>query len=281
MMTKKNDVALLVHRCDRYELLFKGFHFFFNKYWNFNVPCSYYFATEEKQISLDNFVNIQSGKGEWSDRLRILLEKIPEKYVIYFQEDMWLDKPIEAKFFQQLFDLTISNNWKQVKLHSAGVYKTIPSELFIEGFNVAELDNSASDFLMSHQITLWDKQFLISQLKSKEHPWRNERKATKRMKKINSQIFHIDYFAENGNPAINKNLDNVARSSYRSISVNGILNNNSLPFINELINENNTIDREYGLHLQHNFENQLTHDGLPKPRKVDIFKRIKNWIKGK
>lgn len=281
MVDKKNDVALLVHSCDRYELLFKGFQYFINKYWDFNVPCSYYFATEEKLISLDKFINIRSGKGEWSDRLRILLEKIPENYIMYFQEDMWLDKPVDADFFRQLFDLTMSNDWKQVKLHSSGVYKTVSTELFIDGFNIAKLDNESSDFLMSHQITLWDKEFLISQLKSKEHPWRNERRATKRLRKINPQIFHVDYFAENGNTEINNNLDYISRSSYHNISVNGTLNSNALPYIQELLNENNTVEREYGLHLQYNFQNQLTHDGLPKPRKVDIFKRIKNWIQGK
>ncbi len=85
MKNKENNFALLVHSCDRYELLYKGFQYFFNKYWDFNVPCTYYFATEEKQIALDKFINIRSGRGEWSDRLRILLEKIPENYIIYFQ----------------------------------------------------------------------------------------------------------------------------------------------------------------------------------------------------
>jgi hypothetical protein len=280
-MSKKNDIALLVHSCDRYELLFKGFYYFFNKYWDFNVPCTYYFATEEKDVVYDKFVNIKSGKGEWSDRLRILLQKIPENYIIYFQEDMWLNKAIDANFFRQLFDFTISNDWKQVKIHSSEVYKTIPTALFINGFNIAKIDNGSSDFLMSHQITLWNKQFLISQLKSKEHPWRNERRATKRLRKLNPEIFHIDYFAENGNVEINHNNQTILRSSYHSISINGILNNNALPYIQVLLNEPNTTERTYGLKLQHNFKNQLTHDGLQKPRKVDIFKRIKNWIQRK
>lgn len=281
MKDKKNDIALLVHACDRYELLFQGFHHFFVKYWDFNVPCSYYFATDEKEISLDKFINIRSGKGEWSDRLRMLLEKIPEKYIIYFQEDMWLDKAVDAEFFCELFDRTIFNDWKQIKLHSSQVYKTLPTELFIGGFNVAKLINKSSRFLMSHQITVWNKQFLISQLKSKENPWRNEKRATKRLRKINPDIFHIDYFAENGSLEINQNRHNVSRSSYNSISVNGTLNTNALPYIQDLLSQNNTIEREYGLQLQHHFHNQLTHDGLSKPRKVDIFKRIKNWIQGK
>ena len=120
MVLIKKDVALLVHSCDRYELLYKGFEFFFSKYWDSQINCNLYFATEEKQVSINSFKNIQSGKGAWADRLAILLrEKISEKYILYIQEDMWLNKKINASFFNQLFDLTEKNNWQQVKLHSS------------------------------------------------------------------------------------------------------------------------------------------------------------------
>jgi hypothetical protein len=281
MENKENNFALLVHACDRYELLYKGFQYFFNKYWDFKLPCTYYFATEEKKVDLDGFVNILSGRGEWSDRLRILLEKIPQNYIIYLQEDMWFNAAIDAEFFQQLFNLITTNNWKQVKLHCSSVYTTKATDIYIKGFNVAIIDNKKSGFLMSHQITIWDKQFLISLLKPKEHPWRNERRATKRMKKINPQIFHIDYFAENGHDSINSNLESIVRSGYHSISVNGTLNDNVQPFIYALLEESNQPIKEYGHKLKYHFERQLTHDGLKKPRKVDVFKRIKNWLQGK
>lgn len=83
-------VALIVHACDRYEFLYKGFEHFFSKYWDFGIDCKYYFATENLTVNIAGFQNIQSGKGPWSDRLAILLtEKIEEDYVLYFQEDMW------------------------------------------------------------------------------------------------------------------------------------------------------------------------------------------------
>lgn len=180
MEIKKNDVALLVHSCDRYELLYKGFEFFFSKYWNFDVDCNYYFATEGKDVTINRFKTICSGKGEWSDRLVYLLKNcINEPYILYLQEDMWLNKAVNPLFFNQLFKTVISNKWQQVKLHSSNVYTTISTDTFIEGFGVTIIDNAKSDFLMSHQITLWDKEFFLKQLQKREHPWRNERKATK------------------------------------------------------------------------------------------------------
>lgn len=275
-----HNVALIVHACDRYAFLYQGFQFFFNKYWDYSIKCNYYFATEEKAYSFGPFQNIQSGKGEWADRLSYLLrEKIKEKYVLYFQEDMWLNMPVNAPFFNQLFDLAERNNWQQVKLHSSGFYITKGSDLSVEGFTIATLDNQLSQFLMSHQVTLWNKDFLLAQLHKKEHPWRNERRGTKRLKKLDPEILQVDYFAENGEGENNKNDNPLSRSSYHTISINGILRNTVEPYIADLVSEDQTEENKiYGRQLQHNYTNKLTHDGLPKPRKVDIFKRMKNWL---
>lgn len=277
MMINNNKVALLVHSCDRYEFLYKGFEIFFSRHWDFDIPCSYYFATEEKKVAIKGFKNIQSGKGQWSDRLMILLQQIQEEYILYFQEDMWLTKNVNLKFFTQLFELAAQNRWQQLKLHSSEVYNTIPTSTYIEGFNIAKLNNHTSGYLMSHQVTLWDKKFFSEQLYKNEHPWRNERRGSKRLKKINPQIFHADYFAENGKPEINKNLDPVKRSEYYTISLNGVLNSNVLPFISAL-NTENSDEQKYLEELFYHYENQLTHDGKPKPRKEDIFKKLKKWI---
>lgn len=274
----KHDFGLLVHACDRYRFLYPGFAWFFNKYWSFDIPCSYYFASEELDAPVKGFKNIKSGKGEWADRLAFLLRnEVTEKYVIYFQEDMWLNKPVSPAFFEQLFELISRNEWKQVKLTSAEVYQTHSTEYFIEGFNIAKLDNEASEYLMSHQVTIWDKEFLLAQLHKGEHPWRNERKGTKRLKKLNPAIYQVDYFAENGSLPINSNKNPIGRSEYQTVSVNSSLNTNVQPFIDQLLTEGSAADQEYAKKLQYNFDHQLTHDGLPKPRKVDPVKRLKNW----
>jgi hypothetical protein len=269
-------VALIVHSCDRYELLFRGFEYFFRRNWDFDIPVRYYFATEEVSVDMPNFENIKSGKGEWSDRLRLLLEQVEEEYILYFQEDMWLNKPVDREFINALICKATSNKWMQVKLNSSEVFKTIPSGLSINGFEVAKLDIQHSGFLMSHQVTLWNKKFLMDQLKPKEHPWRNERKGTKRLRKLDVSIYHLDYFAENGQPPINKNAAQVKRSEYQSISMNACIKENALPFIEIL--EQDPVYAEYGTKLRYNYENQVTHDGKPRPLKKDIFKRMKDWL---
>lgn len=278
MSKNTKNVALLVHACDRYEFLYKGFDYFFSSNWDFNANCNYYFATEEIDTTVNNFENIKSGKGAWADRLAFLLKnKIKEDYILYFQEDMWLSKPVDAQFFNQLFDLAIKNDWKQVKLHSTEIYKTNQTAIFIDGLNVAEVDNHRSDFLMSHQITLWKKDYLLAQLHKNEHPWRNERKGTKRLKKLNPKIFHVDYFAENGCKEINQNKEGNVRSEYFAVSFNSTLNFNVLEYIKKL-NGGKSEQKKYAVELQNHYDNNLTHDGKPKPQKQDIFKRFKNWF---
>jgi hypothetical protein len=270
-------VALLVHSCDRYELLYKGFEYFFRRNWDMDIPFKYYFATEEVDVELQGFENIKSGRGEWTDRLRNLLDQIKEEYVIYFQEDMWLTEPVSGTFFEELADLTIKNKWQQVKLNSSEVFKTETTDLFIEGFNVSRINNGTSKYLMSHQVTLWNKQFLKAQLLPNEHPWRNERRGTARLKKLNPSIFHIDYFAENDHPAINANKPEIQRSAYRSISSNASLNEAAAPFIAEM--ENVPLLMPYAAQLRNHLAEGLTHDGKEKPLKRDIFKRTKEWLK--
>jgi hypothetical protein len=275
------NVALLVHSCDRYEFLFKGFSLFFNEHWDFKTDCAYYFATEEKTPLVAGFQVIQSGKGAWADRLAILLsQKLTQKYVLYFQEDMWLNKPVDSRFFEKLFELAEKNNWQQVKLHSSAVYQTSPTADSIEGFVVASVDKQTSDFLMSHQVTLWNREFLLQQLRPKEHPWRNERNGTKRLRKTPAAILQLDYFAENGNGPLNANENLIARSEYQTISVNGTLNDNVQPYIQALA-AGDASQQQYAAELAHHYANSLTHDGQPRPRKEDIFKRLANWFRAR
>ncbi|GGI28811.1 hypothetical protein [Pedobacter mendelii] len=278
MSSKKTNVAILVHACDRYEFLFQGFDYFFSAHWDFKIPGNYYFATEALDVKINGFENIKSGSGAWADRLAFLLKnKIEEDYILYFQEDMWLSKPVNRKFFTELFDQAIKNDWKHVKLHSSDVYKTKPIDNYIEGFNVSEVDNRKSDFLMSHQVTLWRKDYLLAQLYKNEHPWRNERRATKRLKKLNPQIFHIDYFSENGSAEINVNNQPVKRSEYHAVSFNSTLNFNVLDYV-KLLNKGKAEHKKYATELQDHYDNNLTHDGKPKAKKEDIFKKFKNWF---
>ncbi len=273
----QNKIALLVHACDRYEFLYRGFEVFYNKFWTGDIMANLYFATEVKTARVEGFTNIQSGKGEWSDRLiKLLKEEIEEEYVLYMQEDMWFTKPVNAKLLNEVLLYAEKENIDCIKLHSSEVYKTKGEGVFFSGLQLAKLDKQASKFLMSHQVTLWKKSYLLQQLGKNEHPWRNERKASKRMQADSASIYQIDLFAENGKPAINENKDERSRSEYFTVSQNSVLNENVEHFIDVLNNTGE--DENYLAQLKKHYEEQITHDGLPKPRKEDWFKKLRKKI---
>ena len=268
------NAAFLIFACDRYELLFKGFDHFFTKNWANPLGIERYFATEEKDLKLKNYTQLKSGKGEWTNRLKIILDQINADYIIFIQEDMWFSKTVPEQSFHKILSHTISNNIKLVKLHSSEVYLTEKSEHNFDGLSLCEVNKKESRFLMSHQVSIWEKKFLYAQLKDNENPWRNERRGTKRLKKSKEKIFQIDLLSENGKEPINQNSSSFSYGEYFTISENACLSKsikNFLPTLQHAL-------PEYEKQLSKNFETQTTHDGKEMPRKNDFFKKMKDKL---
>ena len=86
---------------------------------------------------------------------------------------------------------------------------------------------------------------------------------------------------ENGQQPINNNGKLLKPGRYYTVSENAQLNDYVLPFIDGLKSAEQEGMAGYALELEFNFENNLTHDGQSKPRKEDIFKKIKNLFTSK
>ena len=267
---KKRNTAILIFACDRYELLFEGFNYFFNEHWEVNDTIKKYFSTEEKDISIDGYINLKSGFGQWTNRLKKVLNQIEEEYVIFIQEDMWFSKKVPTDVLHQIIDYVEDNNLKLVKLHSSQVYKTMDTGIDFSGYTLSEVLKHESKFLMSHQVSIWNKDFLLEQLKDNEHPWRNERRGSKRLKRSKQKIYQIDLLSENGKSPINENQFKIETGEYHTISVNACIHPKAKNFIVELKN----IKPQYSEKLEYNLLNNLTHDGRSKPRKEDLLKKI-------
>lgn len=273
-------VAFLVFACDRYQFLYQGFDYFFKKNMLTPITSHVYFATEDIPLNLNGYTHVKSGKGEWTNRLKVVLHQIDEEYVIFLQEDMWFSKKASELAFQKTIEYAINSKLKLVKLHSADIYKTIPIGKSIEGLQLTKLDKKMSEFLMSHQISIWSKSFLINQLKDNEHPWRNERKGTQRLRKEPAEIYQIDLYSENHKEPNNVN-ENSSNGSYLTISENACIH----PRIEELLPELHIDLPKYAQKIEHHLKHKLTHDGKERPRKKDFIKSIKNnifnWFSGK
>ena len=148
-----------MHTCDKYSELWDSFVYYFDKHFKDNLKK--YIATEEKKVNYKGWINIKTGKGEWSDRLRIALKQIPDDQIFYIQEDIWLDKDFELP---KCIHVCPTNKYLKTK---GGVFE------------------KESDYLMNHKPAIWDKEFFLKYLKPNQTPWENEKKESIEIRKNN------------------------------------------------------------------------------------------------
>lgn len=230
-----------MHGCDRYIGLYPGFEHFFRKYWPEGLPIQYFVITEEVDYESDLFTTIKSGKGEWSDRLANAINQIPVDYLIYFQEDFWLTTKVEKSFLENLIEIekTIGESISLVKLHSG--YESDGTVASIGGHDLLRVSKRNSEYLLSHQVSLWSKQFLLSCLRPGESAWENELLGTERLRKQEGSIYFID----------------ISERYYLPVSAKGKFNENVTHFFGEL-----EIDSPYRARLIRSYNRGIHHGEL-------------------
>lgn len=168
------NLSLLVHTFNRYEKYWDGFLKGYTK--NFSQVLPSYFGSDTNCHSSHNFGNfkvIYSGEGEWSDRLRSLLQQIPTDYVFYIQEDMWPSLP--PPNLSELMDFVIKNDILRLQISPVVQFYSL------HGSKIPLFFHYKSKYLVSHQPSIWKKDFLFRCLKPNEDPWKNEYEGTKRL----------------------------------------------------------------------------------------------------
>lgn len=168
------NLSLLVHTFNKYERFWPGFLSGFHEYCYYIKPS--YFGTDlpgHQPWDFSDFKVIYSGAGEWSDRLRSLLEQIPTDYVLYIQEDMWPTKP--PPNLSELIDIVIKNDLYRLQI------SPIVQFYSLFGDKIPLFFHYKSKYLVSHQPSIWKKDFLLRCLKHNEDPWKNEYEGTKRL----------------------------------------------------------------------------------------------------
>jgi hypothetical protein len=131
-----------------------AFLYFLQQYFPTNCFPTF-FANEEIRYNLPtNFTMIHTGKSEWGTRLTRALSNIPEDYILYLQEDIWLTATIASNFFK-----TAVNYMQAKDLNYIGLQKNCQHQIF----EIDQVDHPAW-YLISHQPGIWKKSFLFETL---------------------------------------------------------------------------------------------------------------------
>lgn len=197
-ISTKADLSLLIHTCDHYEKFWAGMFYTLDFYWDYDhIPV--YFANEEKNI-LDIKYNtkanteyrpdkrikqILTGKTDrngFSTRFIEAVKKIPTKYVLYMQEDMWLKRSLDTKLIDELIKFMDENKADSIRIHAKlfyyDTYNLEPTEHIICRQRL--LKTKGPSFL-SHNATIWRKDYILKYQVPGEDPWINEEKGSERM----------------------------------------------------------------------------------------------------
>lgn len=169
-----SNCSLLVHSFNKYEKYWDGYLKGFHKHFNYEGPC--YFGTDvpgHDSHDFGRFKILYSGAAEWSDRLRKLLEQIPTEYLIYSQEDQWPNS--EPPNIAELLSFIQQKDVWRLQISPIVQFYSLC------GSKIPLYFHWKSKYLMSHQPSIWKKDFLLRCLKPNEDPWKNEYEATKRL----------------------------------------------------------------------------------------------------
>lgn len=202
------NLAVVLHTCDAYERLWKGWAYCWNKFQAGTEldACPRYFVTEEKPLPRPlrgRMHNINTGKGEWSDRLLRALVNIPESYVLYMQEDFWLKDTI----MDQMLEIMMKHAKCGDAVRIMGSGKRLVETLENPGkprLGVNFLGNRVegedlcrfridSPYFFGHAATIWYKPHLIRCLAPGENPWMNCWQGNERCKRMDPRPVHFHY----------------------------------------------------------------------------------------
>lgn len=178
------NICYIVHTCDNYKFSWKFWYYFFRKYWTYDIPI--YFVNESIPVEYKGIKTIHTGPGEWSNRLMIALKRIPEKYVIYSQEDMWLNYSIDIPSLYKDF---LKYNMDCLRLTRDSDYYKYDEDGALDKYSCIA---KHSKFIVTHQISIWKKKLFMKSLRPNQSPWVHESKATKWIRQRNYRIYQYN-----------------------------------------------------------------------------------------
>src|SRR3990172_4480560 len=156
--------AILIHTFDGYKWCWPYFYHCFKQHCAPLFQWPIYFCNETETVTFKGMKQIKTGHGAWSTRLQHALDHIPERDIIYMQEDFLITHcNIEA--LVSAYNIHLSEECNITKLATN-------HEFFVRllGMNVIDglplyKQPTKSPYIMSHQpIAIFQRTWLSSTL---------------------------------------------------------------------------------------------------------------------
>lgn len=194
------NLTLVVNSSDGYSDCWYPFFTLLERYWP-ELTFPIVLNTERKLYSHEGFnlhssqVNLYNSRTySWSECLQACLASVQTEYILYMQEDYFLESRVRHESFMQMLDLMRAKQLNVLRLmecDTAGPWAPI------EDSDLIWQVKDQSSFLLSLQASIWKKSFLLSQLRPHESPWQLEYYGSKRIRRNGDTIHAVnrDHFS--------------------------------------------------------------------------------------
>ena len=196
--------TIIVNSSDGFEDCWNPFFTLFKKYWPDNE--SLVFLNTEFKNYVHPGLNIKSTKVQegitdrkltWSECLIKALQQVETPFVLYLQEDYFIESKVnQAKIEELAYKMINEFEIKYIGLTKFGNYPPFHDYF---GDNNLKIVSKNSKYRVSTQAGLWRKEALLSYLENDENGWEFEIFGSRRAKMRNDLFLTLspDYLKEN------------------------------------------------------------------------------------
>jgi hypothetical protein len=189
-----SDLTILVNTSDGFEDCWAPFFQLFATYW---PGCQYpvVLNTETKAPSFAGLPVRSSQVGlnaarrmTWSECLAACLDAIDTPYVLYLQEDYFLEAPVQQAYIETLLDEMRADRADVIRLMEcggSGPWSPSPNPLLWEVAQNAR-------YRIALQAALWRKSILRGHLRLHESPWQLEVFGSARARRVKDRVLCVN-----------------------------------------------------------------------------------------
>ncbi len=169
-----SDLAIVIPSCDDYSELWSITITSLLKYWpslntkHNSLPI--YLITKHESFVHNRVVNLKLGDDvSWSDNLIKALGKIDKKYILMILDDYIINQPVNERRFIELYRVFLQFNAPYMNMSLEARFPFLQDGPMLS--NNVMIRNRMGEYRNSTQISLWQKQDLLSLLKPGENAW--------------------------------------------------------------------------------------------------------------
>lgn len=175
-----SSVAVVVSSCDAFFDAWRPFVFFFRKHWG-DCPFPVHLIVNRLKVRSTVVQPISVGPDrEWASNIITALDSISQPYLLYFQEDYFLNGPVNNARLAEDFAYAFDNDAASFCFHARGQLEPNFQPLN-DRFGIVPPDSDGRTRL---QVTLWKKEALRAALRPGETAWNMEARASERTRDL-------------------------------------------------------------------------------------------------